>query len=187
MRAAWLCLVALATGCLPSVEVDAGELDGGFPDAGTMLDAGARDPGFDIPPEEWVYKGEGGAFGCYGRALDRFILKMETRDSSDAWCAYVAFHRQDGGFVPLFPSFVGPEDFQINDARWGLGCGGLDLPDGGLNPAARPVHDFYGTLELRGFYMNRPQAALVDAGIRVAYRVYSISQLAGLAATCPGP
>lgn len=180
-----LCLVAVvAAACVqPIAETDAGT------DAGSeqAVDAGLRDPGYDIPPEQWVDKGFGDAFGCYGRALDRFTLKMETRDSSDAWCAYVAFRRQDGGFIPLFPSFDGPEDFEINDARWALTCGGLELADGGLNPAARPVHDFSGSLELLAFYMNRPRQASVDAGIRVAYRVYRISQLAGLAATCPGP
>lgn len=54
------------------------------PDGG-QLDAGEQDPGYAIPPEQWVDGGQGDAWGCYGRSLDRFIVRMETRDGADPW------------------------------------------------------------------------------------------------------
>jgi len=151
-------------------------------------DSGQEDPGYAIPPEEWVDGGQGDAWGCYGRNLDRLIVRMETRDRLDAWCAAVLFKRVDGGMPALFPEFGAPPGFQIVDARWKLSCGGLELPDGSLNQVGtRPVHEFSGGLVLQGFFMDRPQGYDIDAGIRLAYRRYWFSQRGSLSETCAGP
>lgn len=158
-------------------------------DAGMVAsDAGEQDPGFTIPPEEWIDGGLGQAGGCYGASLDRFIVRMQTNDSSDAWCASVLFKRTDGGTSVLFPEFGAPQGFQIVDARWALSCGGLELANGELNQeGTRPVHEFNGELTLQGFFMNRPRGYDIDAGIRLAYRLYRLSQRGSLSATCAGP
>ena len=181
--------VALAslTSCVGATTLDAG-VDAAVHEAGDSgVDAGPPDPGYSIPPEEWVDAGQGDAWGCYGRNLDRFIAWFETRDGSSPWCAAVQFKRQDGGFTPLFPDFGSPEDFEIVDARWAPTCGGLQLPDGSLNPTqTRPVHAFSGELRLQSFLMNRPFAYHIDGGMRIAYRVVWFNQNASLSATCPG-
>ncbi|MFZ5439857.1 MAG: hypothetical protein ACOZQL_07595 [Myxococcota bacterium] len=176
--------------CSPPSPGDAGS-DGGL-DASLIdasIDSGEpRDPGFDIPPSEWIDGGEGEAWGCYGRNKDRFIARFETKDGNLLWCASILFKRQDGGFQPLFPDFVGPENFQIADARWAITCDGLELTNGELNhDRTRPVHDLSGEISLTAFYMERPQIFVVDAGIRVAYRVYRVLQWASLSETCAGP
>lgn len=174
--------------CAQQPGADAGlDEDAGLVDAST--DAGElRDPGFDIPSAEWIDGGFGGAWGCYGKSKDRFIARFETMDGNLLWCASVLFKRQDGGFTPLFPDFRSPEDFQIADARWAITCGDLELPSGELNHnRTRPVHDLTGEITLTAFYMERPQIFVVDAGIRVAYYVYRMNQLASLSETCAGP
>lgn len=190
----WRKTTPVAAGLLLASCVVAPALDSGLEDASVEMevdagraDAGPPDPGFDIPPGEWVDAGQGGAWGCFGRQLDRFIAQFETRDNSSPWCASVLFKRQDGGFTPLFPDFDGPQDFEIADARWAPGCSGLELPDGGLNPMYRPVHSFSGQLRFRALLMNRPRAYDIDAGMRIAYRVVWFNQGASLSANCPGP
>lgn len=182
---AWLG-VSLLVGCAAPPLEDAGVdsvLDASVVDAGEP-----RDPGFDIPPSEWIDGGFGDAWGCFGRNLDRFIARFETRDGAQPWCAAVLFKRQDAGFTPLFPEFGSPEGFQISDARWALTCGGLELPNGELGHAfTRPVHDLFGSMSLTAFVGARPQQYEIDGGIRVAYRVYRFSQLAGIGGTCQGP
>ncbi|MFZ5445224.1 MAG: hypothetical protein ACOZQL_34860 [Myxococcota bacterium] len=179
-------LFVFAACSAPPVADAAVELDAGEEDAG--IDAGPRDPGYDIPPSEWIDGGLGDTWGCYGRSRDRFIARFETRDGSDLWCASVLFKRQDGGFAPLFPDFDGPDGFQIADARWAIVCDSLELDNGELNHVGtRPVHDFHGSLELSGFHMNRPYVYFIDAGIRVAYRVYQLKEGGNLSADCRGP
>jgi hypothetical protein len=157
------------------------------PDGG-QLDAGEQDPGYAIPPEQWVDGGQGDAWGCFGRSLDRFIVRMETRDGADPWCASILFRRSDGGTPALFPDFAAPAGFEIVDARWAPGCGGLELSNGDLNHVGtRPVHEFSGDLVLQGFVMDRPRGYDIDAGIRLAYRRYWFSQRGSLSATCAGP
>lgn len=152
------------------------------------LDAGEQDPGYAIPPEEWVDGGQGDAWGCFGSNLDRFVVRMETRDGADPWCASVLFRKTDGGTPVLFPEFIPPAGFRIVDARWAPGCGGLELSSGELNHVGtRPVHDFSGALVLQGFVMERPRGYDLDAGIRLAYRRYWFAQGGSLSATCAGP
>lgn len=163
-------------------------IDGSVVAVDAGVDGGSNDPGFDIPSNEWIDGGQGDAWGCYGRDDQRFIVRFETRDSSDPWCASVLFKRQDGGFPPLFPDFDGPDGFQISDARWALTCGGLELPNGELNhQSSRPVHGFAGAIELTGYVQGRPQNYSIDASIRIAYRTYWLSPFASMSATCQGP
>ncbi len=174
-------LVLLGCACAPSIQPA---------DAGVVVeaDAGEQDPGYAIPPDEWVDGGLGDAWGCYGASLDRFIVRMETRDRLDAWCAAVLFKRTDGGVPAPFPEFGAPPGFQIVDARWALSCGNLELPSGELNrDGTRPVHEFSGGITLQGFVMDRPRGYDIDAGIRLAYRVYRLAQRGSLSATCLGP
>lgn len=181
MRAALLGL-ALA-GCSGSMLPDASD------DAGTVtVDGGSSDPGFDIPPNEWVDGGQGGSWGCYGKSDQHFIITFQTRDSNQPWCASVLFMRQDGGSASMFPEFDAPDGFALVDARWALTCAELELPNGALNhEGTRPVHALSGSAQLDGFVLGRPQKYSVDAQIRTAYRVSWISQLGSLSATCQGP
>lgn len=174
-------VVLVCVSCAPPI---VGPVDA----AVVALDAGEQDPGYAIPPEEWVDGGQGDAWGCYGASLDRFIVRMETRDRLDAWCAAVLFKRTDGGVPALFLEFGAPPGFQIVDARWALSCGNLELPSGELNrDGTRPVHEFSGGITLQGFVMDRPRGYDIDAGIRLAYRVYRLAQRGSLSATCLGP
>lgn len=185
MRLALLCfaLVGCISDVTPDAEVDAG--GAALEDAG--VDAGPRDPGFDIPPQEWIDGGQGDSWGCMNRNRDRLIIRFETRNASQPWCAALLFKRPDAG-VGLFPDFTVSDGFEMTDVRWALTCGGLELPTGELNHArTRPVHDLYGSVELSGFVQERPYNYLVDAGIRVAYRTYWMSQLGSLQETCNGP
>lgn len=108
------------------------------------------------------------------RNRDRLIIRFETRDGSQQWCASVLLKR-DAGAV-FFPEFDAPEGFEITDARWALTCDNLELTNGEFNhERTRPVHDLNGFVQLDGFVQGRPYKYLVDAGIRVAYRTYWMS------------
>ena len=179
MRIVWaaLVLISCAGNTTPDASVDAGEFE---------VDAGPRDPGFDIPADQWIDGGQGGSWGCMNRNRDRLIIRFETRDGSQMWRASLLLKRDAD--ATLFLEFDAPDGFELTDARWALTCETLELANGELNhERTRPVHDLNGFVQLDGFVQGRPYKYLVDAGIRVAYRTYWMNQLGSLSETCAGP
>jgi hypothetical protein len=148
-------------------------LDGAF-DAAVSPDAGPLDlrDGGTI-----IYGG-----GCMSPDRNKLIFILDSRKPQ--WCAYISMRRWDGGFPPLFPDFVPPEDFKVDEARWSA-CRDLELPDR-LDPNSIPLDELHGVMTYRFVYEGRPQTYDFDGGLRMGPVVFAATVFAGIGRVCKG-
>lgn len=176
----FLAAVLLGLGCAAPVVGDAGEPDdaGSF-DAGASHDAGSR-------PDASVELKDGGLLiygrGCVSPDRNKIIFIVDSRDPQ--WCAYISMRRWDGGFPPMFPSFRPPEDFKVDDARFGV-CRDFELPTS-LDPNALVLDDLSGDFTYHEVYAGRPLSYDFDGGIRMGPYVFRAQLYAGVDRDCKG-
>lgn len=175
------CLVAA---CSPSTATDAGENE----DAGSV-DAGApRDAGTDAGsrPDASIELIDGGLLiyggGCVSPDGNKIIFIVDSRYPQ--WCAYISMRRWDGGFPPLFPNFHPPEDFKVDDARFGV-CRDLELPTS-LDLNALVLDDLSGDFAFNFVFDGRPRSYDFDGGIQMGPYVFRARLYAGLTDDCKG-
>jgi hypothetical protein len=180
MRAVcWLSFLALAScSCSLPSRPDGGsdsESDSGLlMDASTQLDGGPlelRDGGTIIYGR-----------GCTSPDGNKLIFILDSR--TPQWCAYISMRRWDGGFPPLFPHFVPPEDFKVDEARWSA-CRDLELADR-LDPESIPLDDLYGVFTYGFVHQGRPRTYNFDGGLRMGPVVFPASVFAGIGRVCKG-
>lgn len=169
-------------GCLVPASPDGGVTPPD--DAGAPLDAGRFDAG--NLPDAAVELQDGGLLiygrGCVSPDLNKVIFIVDSRKPQ--WCAYISMRRWDGGFTPLFPAFEPPEDFKVDDARWGV-CRDLELPTS-LDPNSIPLDDLSGPLSFPFIFEGRPRTYVFDGGIQMGPYVFRVNIYGGLSRTCKG-
>lgn len=176
------CFVLVA--CTPSTTTDAGsDEDAGSVDAGTERDAGT-DAG--SRPDASVELIDGGLLiygrGCVSPDRNKIIFIVDSRYPQ--WCAYISMRRWDGGFPPMFPNFHPPEDFKVDDARYGV-CRDLELPNS-LDPNALVLEDLSGDFTYHEVYDGRPLSYDFDGGIQMGPYVFRAQLYAGVQRDCKG-
>jgi hypothetical protein len=174
-------LVSMWAGCVVPAAPDGGEEPPS--DAGVPFDAGRVVTRW---PDASVMTDDGGLLiygrGCVSPDLNKVIFIVDSRKPQ--WCAYISMRRWDGGFTPLFPAFEPPEDFKVDDARWGV-CRDLEMPTT-LDPDAIPLDDLSGPLSFPYVYEGRPRTYVFDGGIQMGSYGFRVNIYAGLVDDCKG-
>jgi len=156
-------------------------------DAGHAADASAGAPdGGDTGAEASFALRDGGTIiyggGCVSPDRNKVIFILDSRQPQ--WCAYISLRRWDGGFPTLFPNFEAPEDFKVDDARFGV-CRDLEQPTR-LDPMSIPLDDLTGQLVWRFVLDGRPQTYDFDGGLRMGPITFSAQVYAALFRDCKG-
>lgn len=183
----WRLLMAsccLLAACSPSAATDAG----GDGDAGSVDAGGGRDAGTDAGsrPDASVELKDGGLLiygrGCVSPDRNKIIFIVDSRYPQ--WCAYISMRRWDGGFPPMFPNFHPPEDFKVDDARFGV-CRDLELATS-LDPNALVLDDLSGDFTYHEVYDGRPLSYDFDGGLQMGPYVFRAQLYAGVTDECKG-
>jgi len=170
--------VGLAAALLSSCDcaaVGSGGADAGF-DAG--IDQGAADAAVELLDGGVLIYGA----GCVSPDQNKVIFVVDSRDPQ--WCAFISMRRWDGGFPVKFPQFDAPEDFKVDDARFGV-CRDLELPTT-LEPDSIKLDDLTGKLRFRVVFEGRPRSYDFDGGLRMGPYVFQAQVFAGLVRDCKG-
>lgn len=152
----------------------------------TSCSSGGDDAGFTPPLLDGGVLVPSGA--CLNATQTKFIARFLT-DTIPRTCIDVSFREPDGGWQGLFTqTVVGPQGFEVDDARGARCTETIERPDGTLNPTLQPVTALEGTFAWDVVSNGRPYTYAGSGSLAFDGAQYSFStSSSAVTEACAGP